>query len=93
MAYSAAIPTSGRRLRADIHMDMVGGDPFKNKSILHVTATPWSLPSFVTDVGAALAEVIRAGRRTTPRAAPRRKLLWSKIAPGSKARATSFWRT
>ena len=42
-------------------MDMVGGDPFKNKSILHVTATPWSLPSFVTDVGAALAEVIRAG--------------------------------
>ena len=32
-----------RMLAADIHMDMVGGDPFKNKSILHVTATPWSL--------------------------------------------------
>ena len=42
-------------------MDMVGGDPFKNKSILHVTGTPWSLPSFVTDVGATLAEVIRSG--------------------------------
>ena len=42
-------------------MDMVGGDPFKNKSILHVTETPWSLPSFVTDVGAALADVIRTG--------------------------------
>jgi len=39
----------------------VGGDPFKNKSIFHVTATPWSLPSFVTDVGAALADVIRSG--------------------------------
>ncbi len=42
-------------------MDMVGGDPFKNKSIFHVTETPWSLPSFVTDVGAAFADVIRAG--------------------------------
>jgi len=39
---------------------MVGGDPFKNKSILHLTGTPWSLPSFVTDVGATLAEVIRS---------------------------------
>jgi hypothetical protein len=46
-------------LRADIHMDMVGGDPFKNKSILHVTETPWSLPSFITDIGAAFAEEIR----------------------------------
>ena len=42
-------------------MDMVGGDPFKNKSIFHVTETPWSLPSFVTDVGAAFADVIRTG--------------------------------
>ena len=61
MAYLSRHPEVRTRLRADIHMDMVGGDPFKNKSILHVTATPWSLPSFVTDVGAALADVIRAG--------------------------------
>ena len=61
MAYLSRHPDIRKRLRADIHMDMVGGDPFKNKSILHVTATPWSLPSFVTDVGATLAEVIRAG--------------------------------
>jgi aminopeptidase YwaD len=61
MAYLSRHPEIRARLRADIHMDMVGGDPFKNKSILHVTETPWSLPSFVTDVGAALAEVIRAG--------------------------------
>jgi aminopeptidase YwaD len=39
----------------------VGGDPYKNKSILHVTETPWSLPSFVTDVGELFAETIRAG--------------------------------
>ena len=61
MAYLSRHPEIRKRLRADIHMDMVGGDPFKNKSILHVTATPWSLPSFVTDVGAIVAEVIRTG--------------------------------
>ncbi len=61
MAYLSRHPEIRARLHADIHMDMVGGDPFKNKSILHVTETPWSLPSFVTDVGAALADVIRAG--------------------------------
>ena len=61
MAYLSRHPDIRARLRADIHMDMVGGDPFKNKSILHVTKTPWSLPSFVTDVGAALADVIRTG--------------------------------
>ncbi len=61
MAFLARHPEIKSRMRADIHMDMVGGDPFKNKSILHVTGTPWSLPSFVTDVGAALAEVIRGG--------------------------------
>ncbi len=40
-------------------MDMVGGDFFKNRSVFHVTATPWSLPSFVTDVGAVFMDAIR----------------------------------
>jgi aminopeptidase YwaD len=61
MALLATHPEIKARLRANIHMDMVGGDPFKNKSVFHVTATPWSLPSFVTDVGAAFLETIRAG--------------------------------
>lgn len=61
MAYLSRHPEIRARLHADIHMDMVGGDPFKNNSVLHVTGTPWSLPSFVTDVGAALADVIRTG--------------------------------
>ena len=61
MAYLASHPDVKKELRADIHMDMVGGDPFKNKSIFHVTATPWSLPSFVTDVGAAFLDVIKTG--------------------------------
>ncbi|HKS76871.1 MAG TPA: DUF4910 domain-containing protein [Terriglobales bacterium] len=61
MAYLSRHPEIRSRLRADIHMDMVGGDFFKNKSVFHVSGTPWSLPSFVTDVGAELMNVIRAG--------------------------------
>jgi aminopeptidase YwaD len=61
MAFLAMHPEIRSAMHADVHMDMVGGDPFKNKSILHVTETPWSLPSYVTDVGAAIADAIRAG--------------------------------
>ena len=60
MAYLATHPEIRQRARANIHMDMVGGDFFKNKSVFHVTATPWSLPSFVTDVGATFLDAIRA---------------------------------
>jgi aminopeptidase YwaD len=60
MAYLASHPEIRQRARANIHMDMVGGDFFKNKSVFHVTATPWSLPSFVTEVGATFLDAIRA---------------------------------
>src|SRR5208283_2199653 len=60
MAFLASHPEIRQRLRANIHMDMVGGDFFKNKSVFHVTGTPWSLPSFVTDVGAAFLDAIRS---------------------------------
>jgi hypothetical protein len=59
MAFLASHPEIRQRAVANVHMDMVGGDFFKNKSIFHVTATPWSLPSFVTDVGAVFLEAIR----------------------------------
>jgi hypothetical protein len=61
MAYLSQHPDIRQSLRANVHMDMVGGDPFKDKAVLHVTETPWSLPSFVTDVGAAFAAHIRDG--------------------------------
>jgi aminopeptidase YwaD len=61
MAFLSEHAEIRRSLRADVHMDMVGGDPYKNKSVLHVTETPWSLPSFVTDVGELFAETIQAG--------------------------------
>ncbi len=59
MAYLSRHPDIRGNLRADVHMDMVGGDLFKNKSVLHVTETPWSLPTFITDIGDTLAEAIR----------------------------------
>ena len=59
MAFLATHPEIKQWLRANIHMDMVGGDPFKNKSVFHVTGTPWSLPSFVTDVGTVFLDAIR----------------------------------
>jgi hypothetical protein len=59
MAYLSRHPDIRAALRADIHMDMVGGDLFKNKSVLHVTQTPWSLPTFITDIGAVFAETIK----------------------------------
>lgn len=59
MAYLSTHPDIRQRMRADVHMDMVGGDLFKNKSVLHVTETPWSLPTFITDIGASFAETIR----------------------------------
>ena len=59
MAYLSRHPDIRRSMRADVHMDMVGGDLFKNKSVLHVTQTPWSLPTFITDIGASFAETIR----------------------------------
>jgi aminopeptidase YwaD len=59
MAYLSRHPDIRASMRADIHMDMVGGDLFKNKSVLHVTQTPWSLPTFITDIGTAFAETIK----------------------------------
>jgi aminopeptidase YwaD len=60
MAFLASHPEIRQHARANIHMDMVGGDFFRNKSVFHLTATPWSLPSFVTDVGAVFLDTIRA---------------------------------
>ena len=61
MAFLATHPDIMKDLRANVHMDMVGGDLFKNKSVMHVTETPWSLPSFVTDVGAVFLHTIQNG--------------------------------
>ena len=42
-------PELARRIRAAIHMDMVGGGPV-TKAVFHVTRGPMSRPSFVHDM-------------------------------------------
>ena len=42
-------PDIARRIKAVIHMDMVGGGPV-TKAIFHITRGPGSLPSFIYDV-------------------------------------------
>lgn len=49
IAFLNAQPKIASRIKAVIHMDMVGGGP-ETKAIFHVTRGPASLPSFVNDV-------------------------------------------
>lgn len=49
ITYLNARPEIASRMKAVIHMDMVGGGP-ATKAIFHVTRGPNSLPSFVNDV-------------------------------------------
>src|SRR5271169_4030657 len=55
MALLNAKPELAARIKAVIHMDMVGGGP-ETKAVFHVTRGPMRLPSFVHDVGWAFAE-------------------------------------
>src|SRR5579859_7561029 len=50
-------PEFARRIKAAVHMDMVGGGPV-TKAVFHVTRGPMSLPSFVHDVAWAFAEFV-----------------------------------
>jgi hypothetical protein len=51
LAMLNGVPGLADRIRAAIHMDMVGGGP-ETRATFHVTRGPASLPSFVYDVGA-----------------------------------------
>ena len=48
-------PELAKRIKAVVHLDMVGGGP-ETKAVFHVTRGPMSLPSFVHDVAWAFAE-------------------------------------
>ncbi len=52
-----AKPEFAKRIKAAIHMDMVGGGP-ETKAVFHVTRGPMSLPSFVHDVAWAFAKFV-----------------------------------
>jgi aminopeptidase YwaD len=50
IAYLSRYPEIASRIRAAVHLDMVGADPFITKSVLHVTRSPWSIASVTDDV-------------------------------------------
>jgi hypothetical protein len=52
-----AKPEFRNRIKAVVHMDMVGGGP-ETKAVFHVTRGPMSLPSFVHDVAWVFAEFV-----------------------------------
>src|SRR5438067_3930863 len=55
MAQLNGKPEFAKRIKAVVHMDMVGGGP-ETKAVFHVTRGPMSLPSFVHDVAWAFAD-------------------------------------
>jgi hypothetical protein len=52
-----ARPDLARRMVAVVHMDMVGGGP-ETKAVFHVTRSPASVPTFVSDVAQAFGEFV-----------------------------------
>jgi hypothetical protein len=50
IAYLTKYPEIAGRIKAAVHLDMVGGDPFITKSVLHVTRSPWSIATATDDV-------------------------------------------
>jgi hypothetical protein len=67
-AYLVRRPEIASRLKAGIHMDMVGGAPSATKSVFFVSRPPASIPSFIGDVGEVFFEYVKDGsRRATSR--------------------------
>jgi hypothetical protein len=52
-------PEFATKIKANIHMDMVGGGPI-TKSVFHVAGGPQSLPSFVPAIGEAFGEYVNS---------------------------------
>ncbi len=50
-------PEYAEKTKFNIHMDMVGGGP-ETKAIFHVSKSPMSLPSFITDIGSAFGSFV-----------------------------------
>ena len=70
-------PEIARRIKAAIHLDMVGGGP-ETKAIFHVTRGPASQPSFVHDVAATVGMFVND---QTARYAMTGSARWPLVAP------------
>jgi hypothetical protein len=67
-AYLVKRPEVAARMKAGIHMDMVGGAPAATKSVFFLSRPPASIPSFIGDVGEVFFEYVKDGsRRATSR--------------------------
>lgn len=63
VCYFARHPDKTKRMKAAIHLDMVGGNFAITKSVLHITRTPASLPSSVSDVAEEFGEYAIEGSK------------------------------
>jgi aminopeptidase YwaD len=61
IAYLTKYPEIAGRIKAAVHLDMVGGDPLVTKSILHVTRSPWSVASITDEVAEIFARYVIDG--------------------------------
>ncbi|GAB4541578.1 MAG: hypothetical protein Tsb0010_18990 [Parvularculaceae bacterium] len=57
LIYLNAHPRLARRIKANIHMDMVGGGP-ATKAVFRVSGGPPSLPHFISDIGHEIGEFV-----------------------------------
>ncbi len=57
LALLNARPQWAQRVKANIHLDMVGGGP-ETKAVFHVTRSPASLPTFINDVAESIAAFV-----------------------------------
>lgn len=62
-AYLDRHPEIVSRMKAGIHMDMVGGIPQTTKSVFFLSRPPASIPSFIGDVGEVFFDYVAAGSR------------------------------
>jgi hypothetical protein len=78
LAFLNGRPEIAKRIKAVIHLDMVGGAPAVTKAIFHVTRGPASQPSFIYDLAQSVGEFVNeqtnayasTGTATYPLAAP-----------------------
>jgi hypothetical protein len=59
LVYLTANPKNAERIKANIHLDMVGGDE-TTKAVFRVSGGPESLPHFISDIGHEAGEFVNA---------------------------------
>ena len=61
IAYLTSARQPAPNISAAVHLDMVGGDPFITKSVLHATRSPWSIATVTDDVQTTFARYVIDG--------------------------------